>query len=115
MSEIIRYRHNNMTIQSVESFFNIKGRYYNGMKDVYFVRALGELPDMKKTILDIDKKMICAMQTRKIQYYRLSELPTITLKNDIEFYSKKYLKWKNDRCIALRTVSGNNVFAQPFL
>lgn len=112
MSGSIRYRHNNMTIQSLESFFNIKGRYYNGNKDVYFVRSLGELPNMKKTIVDCDKKMLSAMQAGKFKYYRLSKLPSIVLKEDIEFYSKGYLKWKNNKYVELRTINTNNVFHQ---
>lgn len=57
MARKITYRHNIMSIGSLESFLSIKGGYNGDRRDVYFVRALGCGPDTEYKISAIDKKM----------------------------------------------------------
>ena len=42
MAEKIIYRHNVMDITSLDTFFRVRGGFNNNIRDVYFVRALGE-------------------------------------------------------------------------
>lgn len=110
MDGAITYRHNAMTVQSLDGFFNVTGGYRQGLRDVYFVRALGELPNMANKILEIDRKMNSAMDTNRLKYYRLEALPAIALREDMEFYSQAYLNWKTDGHIRLRTTNHNVLF-----
>ena len=49
--EMISFRHNVMNINSIQSFFSIRGGYSNNTRDVYFVRVIGEDSELIPTIL----------------------------------------------------------------
>lgn len=98
----INYRHNTMTVQSLETFLNIKGGYHDGLRDVYFIRALGELPNLESVILDIDQKMESADASNQLLYQRISKFPRLVLKEDIDFYARAYDAWVKGQPITLK-------------
>lgn len=110
MNEKITYRHNTMSINSLEEFVNIKGGCHNGLRDVYFIRAIGEIPNMDSIIIDIDKKMDSAAANNRLSYYRISELPRFIDCNETAFYSKSYAEWSKGEPIKLHTECTNKLF-----
>lgn len=112
MDGTITYRHNTMTVQSIDTFLNIKGGYHNGLRDVYFIRALGELPNMKAVVEDIDRKMDLAAESNRLFYRRISSFPKLVQREDIAFYSKTYTSWNNGNDICLRTQISNQLFRE---
>lgn len=112
MNERIAYRHNVMSIDSLDAFINIKGGCRNGVRDVYFVRALGELPDMKSVILNIDRKMDTAASNNRLMYYRISGLPKSIQGADIEFYSNSYAAWSRGEAVKLRARYSDKLFGE---
>lgn len=107
MAEVITYRHNTMAIQSLDTFLNIRGGYHNGLRDVYFIRAIGELPDMRKVIIDIDHKMDTSVAENKLIYRRISHLPKLSLAEDIDFYARAFDSWKSGNPIRLKSKINN--------
>ena len=55
--ETLNYRYNILSIDSIEAFVNIKGGYNNGIRDVYFIRAVGEPQNIQSLIEDTDRQM----------------------------------------------------------
>ena len=53
----ISYRYNIIKIQNLDTFFNVRGGFRNGVRDVYFIRALGGKADTGADILKNDRKM----------------------------------------------------------
>lgn len=97
----ITYRHNIMTINSIDTFLSIKGGCNNNIRDVYFVRAVGEPKGIIELIDNIDKKMGIEMTNNHLKYIRFNSLPKI---KDSEFYLSVYEKWANGQEISLRNI-----------
>ncbi len=111
MSELINYRHNTMSIESLDTFLNIKGGYHNGLRDVYFIRALGETPDIQSKISAIDRRMDKAMEENLLFYLRISELPKLFDKEDLEYYSAIFAEWSAGQSIKLKTRFSNQLLS----
>lgn len=95
MNEAIRYRHNVTAVRSLEEFLNARGGS-GGQGEVYFIRALGELPNMAQAVQDLDRRAPAA-------YLRLTgELPRLTSPEDSAFYTKAYEAWRAGGNIRLR-------------
>lgn len=114
MVEPITYRHNMLTIQSLDTFLNVKGGYHNGFRDVYFIRALGESSDLQAIIDEMDRKMNAEMEANRLIYRRITKLPQITEREDIKFYSEAYSDWKQTGKVRLRTQYKNDRFKNVF-
>lgn len=110
MSSEISFRHNVMTIQSLDTFINIRGGYSLGRKDVYFVRAIGECPDFLKTFENIDSRLADAERKNRIKYLRLKSLPNVVEKQSLEFYISTYSEWKQGRETKTRIQSSSKTF-----
>lgn len=102
MAGTIIYRHNSMNVESLDTFVSIKGGYYNGRRDVYFIRALGELPNMGSAVLELDRKMDAAAAGNRLVYRRISQLPVLSRKEDVEFYAKTQQEWKQKKTVTLK-------------
>lgn len=89
--EMIRFRHNVMNINSIQSFFSIRGGYSNNTRDVYFVRVIGEDSELIPTILQADRKMDIEMENGNLVYRRIGCLPVLKSIEDSQFYSKLYM------------------------
>ena len=94
MSDSVTYRHNIMKIETLDTFFSIRGGYNNHVRDVYFVRALGECPHYAEKIYDIEKRMRSEISRGRSNYYRVGALMNIPSQDDILYYSALYDKWK---------------------
>lgn len=103
MGAPVSYRHNVMTIHSIDTFVNIKGGVHNGQRDVYFVRALGEFPGLGKKLCEIDRKMNAEAAKKRVLYLRPSGLPMPVSAEDTQFYAKAYETWTAGGKVALRT------------
>lgn len=87
MNTAIRYRHNPGAIRSLEDFLRAHGGYAEGQREVYFLRALGALPNMAAAVQDMDR-------LGGPTYLRLPEaLPKLTSPEDTAFYTGAYEAW----------------------
>lgn len=94
--EMISFRHNVMNINSIQSFFSIRGGYSNNTRDVYFVRVIGEDSELIPTILQADRKMDIEMENGNLVYRRIGCLPVLKSIEDSQFYSKLYMDIDNN-------------------
>ena len=53
----VNYRHNILNITSIDDFLQVKGGCNSNIRDVYFIRAVGETKAIQKTIDEMDKQM----------------------------------------------------------
>lgn len=93
---MVKYRCNIMDINSLETFVGVRGGFNSGVRDVYFVRILGASENIQNRILEIDKKMGIDMHSGKLDYYRISKLPKLASRENIDFYTKVYEKYLKD-------------------
>lgn len=105
--EKISFRHNVMSINSIKSFYGIRGGYSNNVRDVYFVRALGEIPNLNAFITESDQQMDVEMAKGKLVYKRISSLPLIKDVADSQFYSELYAAITNNRTGSFRKLQPN--------
>ena len=105
--EMIKYRHNIMAINSIKAFAGIKGTLDNNVRDVYFIRAVGESFDLDDIILEMDRIMDEGMANNSLSYLRIDLLPQLKDVVDSEFYSELYDKWKNDETCEFRHIKSN--------
>ena len=108
MGAKITFRHNIMTIESIETFLSIIGGFHNGLRDVYFVRGIGEPLNLVDLIKDVDKKMGMEMANHRLKYVRMNALPKIMDKNDSSYYSNIYDHWKKGEPFTLKSVLINS-------
>lgn len=110
MERKITYRHNMMSISSPETFLNIKGGFNGDRRDVYFVRALGCEPDMKRRISAIDEKMAGEMRKKRLFYTRVKSLPKLTSQADMDFYERQFSSFQIRRRIYVRNQDKDEKF-----
>lgn len=110
MARKITYRHNIMSIGSLESFLSIKGGYNGDRRDVYFVRALGCGPDTEYKISAIDKKMAGEMRNKRLFYTRVKSLPRLTSRTDMDFYGKQFKAFQAKKEIFVQNQEGDGRF-----
>ena len=110
--EMIKYRHNIMAINSIKAFAGIKGTLDNNVRDVYFIRAVGESFDLDDIILEMDRIMDEGMANNSLSYLRIDLLPPLKDVADSEFYSELYDKWKNDATCEFRHIKSDALLGQ---
>ena len=110
MNGEISFRHNVINIQSLDTFIHIRGGFYHGRKDVYFVRAIGECPDFLKVFETLDGKLIEAEKSNRIRYLRIKSLPNSVEKQASEYYVSAYAEWKQGKPIITGKRSENKNF-----
>lgn len=89
----ITYTYNARNITSLDDFLAINGKCINNTRDVYFVRGIGEVPNVNEYIANVDKNMNERAKCGQFTYLRLSSLPRISSSDDIAKYSQAYDKW----------------------
>lgn len=104
MGAKITYRHNVMTINSIETFLGVRGGLHNNLRDVYFIRGVGEPADLAGLMNDIDKKMGMDMANNRLKYMRINSLPPIRELKDSDYYSGVYEQWRNGAAIKLQNL-----------
>ncbi len=111
MSDSIIYRHNIMSINSIDTFLSIKGGFNKELRDVYFVRAVGCMPNLDTKIVEIDKRMDKEALNKRLSYKRIKALPRIQNPDEMQFYSQQYDEWKSKRTLSLKC-NKENLFAK---
>lgn len=101
----LQFRYNVMEINSIEAFLGIKGGFNNGIRDVYFVRGIGEPKNLLEIVRDIDKKMDIEMADGKLKYVRINELPQLKDVKDADYYSAIYAKWVEGEICEIKTIT----------
>ena len=114
MHKAIEYRYNTMTVQSLDTFVNIRGGYHNNLRDVYFLRALGETKNMLEDVDKLDKRLGEASLLNRLLFYRISTLPPITSSEDLGFYSSSCAAWERDKHVSLKTATKNSLFMSVY-
>ncbi len=104
MGAKIIFRHNIMAIESIETFLSVKGGFHNGLRDVYFVRGIGEPLNLVEMINDVDKKMGMEMANNRLKYVRMNSLPKIVEADDALYYSNIYEQWKKGEPFVLKNI-----------
>lgn len=104
----VSYRHNVMNINSIDTFLNVKGGFNNNVRDVYFVRGLGEPDEYAEKMADVDRRMREEMLKGRLTYLRLKKLPPLSNIEDLDFYSGIYEQWKRDGKLAFRNLKPEN-------
>ncbi len=108
MNTAIHFRHNAGNIRSLEDFLRAKGGYVGGQREVYFIRALGALPNMSAAVQDLDRQGQALPA-----YLRLPEaLPKLTAPEDTVFYTGAYERWRAGGGLRLRLVCPDPLFPQ---
>ena len=100
--ETVNCRHNILNMGSVDAFLNVKGEYNNGIRDVYFIRAVGEPQNIQSLIEDTDKQMDKEAANNKLKYVRISTLPKLLKIEDSDYYQGIYSKWESGSIGAFR-------------
>ena len=103
----VSFRHNIMNIRSIKSFYSIRGGCNNNVRDVYFVRVIGENQELKTIILEADRQMDMEMAKGKLSYKRISRLPLLVEKADSEFYTRSFATFETDRKVTLKSIVTN--------
>lgn len=101
----INYRHNIMSIDSIQAFASIKGGFHNNIRDVYLIRALGEPQNVNQLIVELDKQMNMEMSNGKLKYKRISALPQIKDMTDTQYYSAMYTEFQEKRLHNLKRIN----------
>lgn len=101
MSGEVTYRHNIMEIASLDTFFSVRGGFHDNIRDVYFVRALGECAGFSEKIREIDQRMGTETCKGRLGYVRIGELPNISGEDKIRTYAGIYDRWKKEHALAL--------------
>ena len=113
--ETVNYRHNILNVGSVDAFLNVKGEYNNGIRDVYFIRAVGEPQNIHSLIEDTDRQMDKEAANNKLKYVRISALPKLLKIEDSEYYQGIYSKWESGSIGAFRNFLLNETVKNTFL
>ncbi len=111
MEKLVSYRHNTMQINSLEMFLGVKGGYNHAVRDVYFVRALGEDSGYSDKICQADRRMGAEMAKGRLRYVRLKSLPQLSKAEDAAFYAGIYDGWRQGGKINLKNISMTDAFA----
>ena len=103
MKELLRYRHNAVHINSIQSFSNIRGGVRQGCRDVYFVRMIGYTDSLACEIRRMDAVLTTQMRERKLYYKRIGALARLVEPDQAESYSKCYAQWVKSGQDGIRT------------
>ncbi len=106
METFISYRHNIIKIDSMDMFLSIHGGLNRNVRDVYFVRELGEPSNFENKIIDMER--IISTKIRNICYVRIDSLPSISSVNDLSFYLNIYEKWHKGEGVSLSDGSNDS-------
>lgn len=105
----MKYRHNVMNISTIDGFLNIRGAVNNDIRDVYFLRFLGENADIVNNIKTIDKKMNSLMCENKLAYIRINKLALMTNRQDMDIYGELYNALISNEVCNFKNIEKNNM------
>lgn len=114
MEKHIRYRHNVLSINSINTFFNIHGGYTNDIRDVYFVRGIGEPENIDSVISEIDSNMNEEMSKQHLHYVRIDKLNGFNDTKTADYYAAVYDKIMGNQTFELKNISMTQNFKTVF-
>lgn len=114
MGEKVSYRHNVMSINSIDTFLNVKGGFNRDLRDVYFIRGLGEPEKYAEKILEIDTRMDREMQMGRLIYIRAQSLPRLSDMEDTVFYTEAFDRWRTGGRLVLKKQELEDRFVKTF-
>lgn len=109
MEKNISFRHNVLRLDSSEMFINIRGGYNNFVRDVYFVREIGESEHFEQMLRELDQKM--SVNNSPIKYVKTGALQAVDFSGNLDFYIDSYAKWKKGEPVCLKNGSVEGTFA----
>ena len=101
MEHVIAYRHNVITIDSLDTFCSVRGGITRACKDVCFVRALGECSGYADIVYHAEQKLYENMRMGKLRYARIGALPALTDADAVARYAQIYENWEKQGQISL--------------
>lgn len=108
----VSYRHNVMRIDSIETFLNVKGGFHHDLRDVYFIRGLGEPERYVEKMAEIDKRMDREMKSGRLTYVRAKPLPRLSDVEETAFYTKAFDGWRAGGKLTLKKMQFGDRFAE---
>jgi len=111
MNGKVSYRHNVMSINSIDTFLNVKGGMNHNLRDVYFIRGLGEPEGYIEKISEVDRKMRSEIKKGHLTYLRVKTLPQLSDVEASDMYSKAFDRWRSGGKLVL----GNLRLSDDFL
>lgn len=103
MDKRLKFRHNAMEVTSVPAFEHVKGGIHENIRDVYFVRLLGDDGNLLRDVEEMDAHLSSAMSAGKCMYQRLLKLPGFAEREEAEYYSGCYEHWKQEKEQSMET------------
>lgn len=110
MGAKISFRHNVMAVRSIDTFLSIRGGFHNHLRDVYFVRGIGEPDGLLQLIDAADQKMGREMAASRLKYVRINGLPPLRDRKDADYYAGVYDQWKGGQRLRLQNISADGLF-----
>lgn len=110
MGAKISFRHNVIAINSIDMFLNLRGGINNNLRDVYFVRGIGEPNDLPRMINTVDKRMGTEMANHRLRYTRINILPMLRDRKDSDYYSGVYDQWKSGKSLHMQKIKAEGLF-----
>ena len=111
----LKYRHNVMNMSSLNVFLSVKGGCSNDIRDVYFVRGVGEIADINEILEKTDRQMELEMSYNRLKYCRLSGLPQLKEITDVNYYSLVYEEFTCNNLLKLKNIPSNDWFKAALL
>ncbi len=103
MEEMLRFRHNPMEVSSVQAFEQTRGGVCQNIKNVCFVRLLGDNGTLLHDIEQMDDKLSAKMAQGRCVYQRIQNLPGLSDPDKAEYYACCYQAWKQSGEKSLET------------
>ena len=86
-------RINVMQLSSMAAFISVRGGVNRSCKDVYFLRCTGHDSEYLSDINQMDRQMDRFCQSGKAWYQRITAVPVLTDRGEIDYYLKVYENW----------------------
>ncbi len=103
----VTYRHNAMDITSLDAFFSIRGGFHEQIREVCFVRALGECAGFAEKLGEIDRRMGKESLAGRLVYARIGGLPNISGEDKVRIYAEAYDRWAREQVFTLPHIKQN--------
>ncbi|MEY8427572.1 trypsin-like peptidase domain-containing protein [Lachnospiraceae bacterium 46-15] len=107
-----KVRYHGIKISSLEDFARLRGGCSRGMKDVYFLRAVGTYPGLAEDIKKMDNLLTGQMNAGVCRYIRINALPLPSGSEEISAYAGCYDKWVKNGKKRIDMPEGKEEFQQ---
>lgn len=115
MEEQIKFRHNAVNVSSVTAFEQLRDGQRQEIRDVYFVRLLGDDGKLLQDVERMDARLSAEQAAGRCIYQRMLKLPSLADRSQADYYCGCYENWKQDREQALETEGSRQAGISPKL